>query len=210
MGRIRAVVFDMDGVLLDAREWHYEALNHALAWFGHTVARDEHLARFDGLPTRKKLEMLSAERGLPRGLHAFINERKQSYTQDLLAERCAPMAQHLHLVSVLRQQGYRLALASNSIRRTVDAFADRAGLRGFFEFTLSADDVVEPKPSPEIYALAIRRLGLAPDACLIVEDNEHGVRAARGSGAHVLRVTGVQDVHLDAVREAIRRVEAAP
>lgn len=210
MGRIRAVVFDMDGVLLDAREWHYEALNRALGWFGHTVGRAEHLARYDGLPTRKKLEMLTAERSLPQGLHAFINERKQAYTQDLLAHRCAPVTEHVNLVSALRQEGYRLALASNSIRRTVEAFTVRSGLRDFFEFTLSADDVVQPKPSPEIYDLALRRLGVAPEECLVVEDNDHGVRAAQASGAHVLRVAGVEEVHLGAVRKALHRAERAP
>ncbi len=69
---IRAVMFDMDGVLIDAREWHYEALNRALGLLGFTINRYDHLSSYDGLPTRRKLEMLSIERGLPRGLHDFL------------------------------------------------------------------------------------------------------------------------------------------
>ena len=64
---IRAVVFDMDGVLIDAREWHYDALNRALGLFGYAISRLEHLTTFDGLSTRQKLDLLSLDRGLPRG-----------------------------------------------------------------------------------------------------------------------------------------------
>ena len=78
--KIRAIVFDMDGVLIDAREWHYEALNQALGLLGFSISRFDHLSTYDGLPTRRKLEMLSMERGLPRALHDFINALKQEYT----------------------------------------------------------------------------------------------------------------------------------
>ncbi len=75
MSLIKAVLFDMDGVLIDAREWHYLALNRALQLFGKEISREDHLANFDGLPTRKKLERLSVDRGLPTELHEFINDR---------------------------------------------------------------------------------------------------------------------------------------
>ena len=68
---IKAVIFDMDGVLIDAREWHYEALNRALRLFGMEISRTDHLTTFDGLPTRRKLEMLSSTNGLPVELHGF-------------------------------------------------------------------------------------------------------------------------------------------
>ena len=71
---IKAIIFDMDGVLIDAKEWHYEALNRALSLFGLSISRYDHLTTYDGLPTKKKLEMLSLERDLPRELHSFINE----------------------------------------------------------------------------------------------------------------------------------------
>lgn len=63
---IKAIFFDMDGVLIDAKEWHYEALNRALELFGMPISQVDHLTTFDGLPTRKKLEMLTLGRGLPR------------------------------------------------------------------------------------------------------------------------------------------------
>ncbi len=91
---IRAIIFDMDGVLIEAKDWHYEALNRALRLFGLEISRYEHLSVFDGLPTRDKLEMLSVERGLPRALHSFINEMKQQFTMELVHCACKPRFCH--------------------------------------------------------------------------------------------------------------------
>jgi beta-phosphoglucomutase-like phosphatase (HAD superfamily) len=88
MDKIKAIIFDMDGVLIDAKDWHYEALNRALGLFGMEISRYDHLVSYDGLPTKKKLEMLSLERGLPYSLHEFINEIKQQYTMELVYTKC--------------------------------------------------------------------------------------------------------------------------
>src|SRR4051812_14635504 len=119
MGSIKAVVFDMDGVLIDAREWHFEALNRALGLFGYAISRFDHLTTFDGLSTRQKLEMLSQDRGLPRGLHGFLNDLKQLYTTELVHLRCRPSFAHEYALSKLKDLGYKLAVASNSVRASV-------------------------------------------------------------------------------------------
>ena len=85
---IKAVIFDMDGVLIDAKEWHYEALNKALGLFGYEISRYDHLVTYDGLPTSKKLEMLTMEKGMPQKLHTFINSLKQQYTVDKIRNIC--------------------------------------------------------------------------------------------------------------------------
>src|ERR1700733_1488983 len=108
MARIRAVIFDMDGVLINAKDWHFEALNKALALFGFQVSRFDHLVTYDGLPTRRKLEMLTLEHGLPKGLHQFINELKQLYTLEFVYARCKPIFTHEYALSRLRADGYRL------------------------------------------------------------------------------------------------------
>ena len=207
MPKIEAIIFDMDGVLIDAKEWHYEALNRALGLFGYAISRYDHMVTYDGLPTSRKLEMLSLERGLPRGLHAFINEIKQAYTVELIHSRCKPLFPHEYALSQLRARGYRLAVASNSIRPTVDLMMGRARLDGYLEFTLSNQDVKQAKPDPEIYVVAAERLGLDPSQCLIVEDNLNGIKAAQASGAHVMQVGGVDDVHLDAILARVRQIE---
>src|SRR6266568_3529031 len=87
---IKAVVFDMDGVLIEAKDWHYDALNRALRLFGYEISRYDHITTFDGLPTRKKLQMLTAENGLPVELHEFINDMKQRYTMEIVNALCKP------------------------------------------------------------------------------------------------------------------------
>lgn len=207
MAKIEAVIFDMDGVLIDAKEWHYEALNRALSLFGYAISRYDHMVIYDGLPTKRKLDMLSIERGLPRGLHDFINEMKQSYTTELIHSKCKPVFSHEYALSQLRAKGYRLAVASNSIRPTVDLMIEKSRLAPYLEFTLSNQDVRKAKPDPEIYHEAIRRFGLLADSCLIVEDNPNGIKAARAAGAHVMEVGSVEDVHLDAILARIRIIE---
>jgi HAD superfamily hydrolase (TIGR01509 family) len=204
---IEAVVFDMDGVLIDARDWHYEALNRALALLGYTISRYDHLSTYDGLPTRRKLEMLSLERGLPRALHGFLNDLKQQYTMELVHARCKPVFQHEFALSNLRSRGYRLAVASNSVGRTVEVMLERANLAPYLSATVSNEDVTRAKPDPEMYALAMERLGVAPARTLVVEDNEHGIQAAQAAGAHVLVVKDPLDVTLDRIEDRIRELE---
>lgn len=207
MAEIKAVVFDMDGVLIDAREWHYEALNRALGLFGYTISRMDHLTTFDGLPTRKKLEMLSIDRGLPRGLHTFLNDLKQLYTTELIHLRCKPTFAHEYALSKLKEMGYRLAVASNSVRATVELMMERSSLRRYLDLLLSNQDVRSPKPDPEMYQVAASRLGLSPAQCLVVEDNPNGIRSAEDAGCPVMVVHGVEDVHLGAILAAVRRIE---
>lgn len=191
---IKAIVFDMDGVLIDARDWHYEALNRALRLFGLEISRYDHLTTFDGLPTRRKLELLSLQYHLPAALHDFINEMKQKYTLEIVEARCRPRFNHQFALARLQASGYRMAVASNSVRRSIEIMLERADLSRYFEFFLSNEDVARSKPDPEMYDQAITRLGVRPSETLIVEDNQHGIRAAMASGAHVLAVQDVTDV----------------
>ena len=207
--KIKAIIFDMDGVLIEAKEWHYEALNRALRLFGYEISRYDHLVTYDGLPTKKKLEMLSIERGLPRGLHSFINDMKQQYTMDLVQTQCKPRFVHEYALSKLKSEGYGLAVASNSIRNTVETMMIKADLLQYLDFFLSNQDVSKPKPDPEIYAVAIQRFGLKPDECLILEDNFNGIAAAKASGAHVLEIDTVDDVNYENIKSTISSVEGA-
>lgn len=207
MNKIKAVIFDMDGVLIDAKDWHYEALNQALKLFGYQISRYDHLVTFDGLPTKKKLEMLSMENGLPSGLHQFINEMKQNYTMEYVYMKCKPLFDHQYALSKLKSEGYKLALASNSVRITIDMMMEKADLQKYLDFTLSNQDVKKAKPDPEIYTTAINRLGYKPEECLIVEDNINGVKAALASGANLLKVETVYDVTYTNIKNRIKEIE---
>jgi HAD superfamily hydrolase (TIGR01509 family) len=205
--KIKAIIFDMDGVLIDAQDWHYEALNKALTIFGMEITRVEHLTAFDGLSTSQKLKMLSKVHSLPVSLHCFINEMKQQYTMDLTQQLCKPTFHHQYALSKFKEEGYQLAVASNSIRNTVKVMMEKSCLLGYLDFFLSNQDVTNGKPDPEIYNLAISKLGLKPDECVIVEDNEIGLKAAFASGANVLKVDSVDDVNFDNIQAFINEVE---
>lgn len=205
--KIKAIIFDMDGVLVDAKDWHYEALNKALGLFGLNISRYDHLVTFDGLPTRKKLEMFSQEHNLPLELHDFICEMKQIYTTQYILTRCKPVFCHEYAISQLKRQGYKLAVCSNAVRFSVEMMMKLSGLLEYFDFFLSNQDISKPKPHPEIYEIAIKKLGLKPRECLILEDNKHGIEAASASGAHVLKVNSIADVNYDRILDKIKQTE---
>jgi HAD superfamily hydrolase (TIGR01549 family) len=151
--------------------------------------------------------MLTLEMGLPKELHHFINEMKQMYTMELVHSLCKPKFIHEYALSTLKAKGFKLAVASNSIKDTVQVMMQKAHLDRYLDLMLSASDVVFPKPNPEIYLTAIQRLGFSPSECVIVEDNENGIAAARASGAHVLEVHEVDDVNLMNIQKFISKSE---
>ena len=206
---IKAVIFDMDGVLIEAKDWHYEALNQALSLFGFEISRHDHENRFDGLPTRTKLGILSQESALPPGLHSFINRMKQQYTSELARRHLRPNALHLHALQTLRAEGYRLGVASNSVRATIELMMALSGLAPYLDFVLSNEDVRHAKPAPEIYRKAMTLANVAPHECLVLEDNPFGWQAASDAGAHLLKIGGVNDVHYGNICRAIRAAEEA-
>lgn len=204
---IKAILFDMDGVLIDAEDWHYEALNKALSLFGMQISRLDHIANFDGLPTLKKLEFLSLERGLPIQLHTFINEMKQKYTMEIVHTRCKPFFPHQYALSNLKALGYKMAICSNSVRNSVLTMIERAELTEYLELMISNEDVVNSKPNPEMYIKAMAHFNLSPLECLIIEDNENGIKAAKAAGGYLLVVKDVSEVTLNNILNRIAEID---
>ncbi len=198
---IKAVLFDLDGVLVDAREWHYEALNQALAVFGYGISRDEHESFYNGLPTMRKLKKLSQEKGFPESLHNLVNDIKQVNTRKFLHSQTKPSFEKQLMLKRLKNAGLKLAVCSNSVRDTVEVMLHNAMLKDYFDLLLSNQDVVNNKPHPEIYLTAMERLGVLPEETVIVEDAPHGVEAARASGANVVVVDNANDVNLYIFKE---------
>ncbi len=205
--KIKAIIFDMDGVLIDAKEWHYDALNQALEIFGEKIDRSEHLSSFDGLPTRSKLDLLSKSGRIPIHLHEFINELKQAFTMEITAVRCKPRFIHQYALSMLKLDGYKLALASNSVIKTINTMMELASLSEYLEFSLSNEDVNNPKPSPEIYLKALRKLNLNSKEVVVVEDNKNGIEAAKAAGTNVLEVESTNEVTYNNIKQFIMNLE---
>ena len=207
MEKIKTILFDMDGVLIDAKEWHYEALNRALGLFGLGISRVDHLRTFDGLPTRDKLRILSDTSYFPTELHDFINELKQQYTAEEINMKCRPLFQHEYALSRLKKEGYKIAVCSNSIRRTIQMMMEKSELISYIDLIMSNEDVEKAKPDPEIYVRAMNRLNADPEECLILEDNQNGIRAALASGGYLLRVETVYDVNYTNIISRIKEIE---
>ena len=203
---IKAILFDMDGVLVDAKDWHYHTLNIALEKYNHFISIEDHINRFDGLPTAVKLEILTKELGLDPQLHATINDLKQKHTLDFFEKKCCIDPQQIKMLRKLSAK-YKICLCSNSKRKTIQTFLEKSGTEKFFQFYLSNEDIKKPKPNPEIYSKAIKKLNLDPKECLIIEDNFNGIKAAKKSGAHVLEIKEIIEVNYNNISDRIQEIQ---
>ncbi len=204
---MKAIIFDMDGVLIDATEWHYEALDKALNLFGFKITKDMHVTEYNGLPTRKKLEMLSIQKGFPRSLIEFTNKVKQKYTQDVVFNRCKPSFEKQLMLSKLKKEGYILAVCSNSIRESIDLMLSKSGILEYFDFFIGNNEGLKPKPHPDPYLHAFKKIGIEPHEAVIVEDSLPGIQSAKASGAHTCEVKGYQEVNYRRIKDFITKVE---
>ena len=203
---LEAVLFDMDGVLIDARDWHFDALNESLRIFGLTITRDDHLKKFNGLSTKNKLAILTEENGLPIELHEVIEAVKQDRTLRIAAQKCFPNIAHQVLIARLKANGIKVGLVTNSVRKTTEFMLEYAGLLHFMDVVVTNEDVINGKPSPDGYLLAMRTLEVSPGNCVVVEDGDYGIAAAESAGARVLRVSGPNDVGLDLLLPLMREM----
>ena len=205
---IKAIIFDLDGVLVDARTLHFEAFKQAfeLSCPPHTLTWKEHEEVYDGLSTRQKLQKMIDSNLITEDQSVKISYEKQKLTGSLIEQIIHVKPYLIHLLETLRSEGYILVCATNSIRETLDTMLRKLNISEFFSFTLSNNDVINPKPSPEIYNLAFKKLGLLPTECLICEDSDYGRKAAYSSTAHVLEIEDASDLTLEKINQKIKSI----
>jgi HAD superfamily hydrolase (TIGR01509 family) len=189
---IQLIIFDLDGVLVEAKNIHFDALNEALG-SKYSIGWNEHLSKYDGLKTNQKLEMLTKEKGLPTELYKQVWDEKQRLTLKKLSD-LKPSTQLQVCMSSLVSQGYKIACCSNSIRKTVLTVLSKLGIIEYFDLILSNEDVKNSKPHPEIYWKAISMTGCLPEETLIIEDSPFGLLAASRSKSHIMRVGSPKDI----------------
>jgi HAD superfamily hydrolase (TIGR01509 family) len=200
----RLIIFDLDGVLIDSRELHYNSLNAALERVGKefVISREEHLSTYDGLNTTRKLELLSEKKGLNRNLFNQIWKDKQIATFDVI--RAFPQDEKLiKIFSELYQQGIKIAVASNSIRETVKLSLLSTGVLSYVDYFVSNQDVKRTKPFPEMYWKCMTALDCLPKNTVIIEDSHIGRQGALDSGAHLIPVKDSTDLTEEKINEAI-------
>lgn len=192
-----AFVFDLDGVLIDSKEIHFDALNLALSEIDshYVISKKDQASTFEGLSTKAKLDILSYSKGLPKELHNVIWEKKQIYSAEMF--KVFDKDQELiNIFKLIKSFSIKIGVASNAIRETVLESLKSLGIYDLVDYALSNEDVSNPKPNPEIYKLMISLLGSSPEKTVIFEDSEIGQAAARASMAKLFPVTKRKDISL--------------
>ena len=198
----KLVIFDLDGVLVEAKEIHFDALNSALKNIDkkYSISWEEHLRTYDGLKTYDKLKILSSSKGLPfdEEIHKMIFVDKQNYTTKYL-NNLKEDKKLIDIFIMLKEQNFKIACCSNSVQNTVKLVLKKLGIINFFDLALSNEDVKFAKPHPEIYWKAMSHFGALPEETLIIEDSPTGLTSAYKSGAKVLRVKNPKDFDIEKI-----------
>ena len=192
----KLVIFDLDGVLIDSRELHYDALNEALRKVGqeYVISREEHLSTYDGLNTTRKLELLSEQKGLDRKYFNQIWQDKQNATFELIRKLPSNNTAK-YIIDELKKKGWKVAVASNSIRETIRIALDTIGILGVVDYIVSNEDVKRTKPFPEMYWKCMTALNTLPKNTIIIEDSHIGRQGAIDSGAILYPVENANDLN---------------
>ena len=205
---IKLIVFDLDGVLVDARDLHYEAFNLALNEIDpqYVIDKEEHLSTYDGRPTKTKLELLTENKGFPPEKYNEAWEKKQEKTVDIINKMTTDYRM-AHVLSELKKSGYKIYVGSNSVKHTIKMMLLRRGILEFVDEIFSNEDVDNPKPSPEIYLRCMVRAGASPKETLVIEDSHVGRKSAIDSGAHLFPVKNSSDVILEDIVRKIKKLD---
>lgn len=201
---LKLVIFDMDGVLVDACEWHKDALNMALKEVcNYKISDDQHYSIFNGLPTSKKLEKLSEMGVVDPKHHEKINKLKQENTIKIILKNSKHEAEKIQLMKWLKEREVRVACFTNSIKKTATLILEKAGIFPQLDMFLTNQDVENPKPDPEGYIKVLNNLNVNCKNAMIVEDSPKGLEAAISSGCKVMKVGNAKEVNIENLRRFI-------
>jgi len=179
-GRPAAIIFDMDGVLIDSEPIGYEAMGLVMASHGapyDLVQNDE----FVGRTSTETFRILRARHGMRPEAEELARQFREAKIR-IVRERGVPMPGVLDVLARARGAGYRLALASSAEVPVIEATVEALGLAPYFELRVSGGEVRRGKPAPDVFLETARRLALPPARCLVVEDSRNGLLAAKAAG----------------------------
>tara|TARA_A100001011_G_scaffold50691_1_gene48659 strand:+ start:9426 stop:10775 length:1350 start_codon:yes stop_codon:yes gene_type:complete len=200
---IKLICFDLDGVLIEAKKIHYEALNSALEK-KYQISWEEHLAKYDGLKTNDKLNLLHKEKKLSKLEFQKIWENKQLNTINQIKK--INKSDSIFSVFKMISPDYKIAICSNSIKRTVLTSLSKLQIIEYVDLIISNEDVKVSKPHPEIYWKAMSFFGVLPEETIIFEDSPVGLKSAHDSGAHVKRIKSTSDINTHNINQSINNL----
>lgn len=201
---ITTILYDLDGVLIETKKWHFNTLNTALKKYGYTISEDEHKNIYEGLPTLNKLKIMTTRIGLNPSLYDnIIRDKNNEITKYI--DTCNVDQSKLELVIKMKKAGIKQAVCSNTTKQTVVLVLQRMNLINYLDVIFTKQDIDIPKPHPMIYLKAINHFNEIPSNCLILEDSNHGLKAAIESGAQILKVENTKDVNYEKVYKEMLR-----
>lgn len=205
---IKLIIFDLDGVLVDSEIMHRESLLDAIKDItGMQRHEYEYLFKIDGRTTQEKLVALKEFTNLSDLDIQLIDDKKQ---QNLIRHLFRGFRTSPNLATMIEilSKKYKLCIASNSRKENVINILNIIGISGYFERIYSNNDVVNPKPAPDIFLRQIEEMNVPPNETLILEDSEAGCIAARASGAHLFEIDNLEQVTLENIENVIKRIDA--
>jgi len=198
-------IFDLDGVLVDACDWHKQALNRALLEVcNYQISNEEHIKTFNGIPTKKKLEILNEKKIVKKKDFDKIFELKQKYTVDCIKKLSKKRKEKIELLEYCKENNIRVFCYTNSIRKTAELMLETSGVKDYFEFILTNEDVDKPKPHEEGYELLLKKYKLDPYKTLIFEDSPKGLASAWKTECDVYQVRNIDDLNLSLVKRLMK------
>lgn len=186
-GRKKAIIFDMDGVLVDSEKYYIKLITEMFTLKGIKVD-ERNLYPIIGADMRQCLKYIcklikkyGKEEVLEQEISEYLNNNRPNYKTLLFDDV-------IDVLKNLTRKGYILALASSSSFKTIYKMLDETGLRVYFEIVVSGDELSKSKPDPMIYNYTVNRLGLKKEECIIIEDSKYGIEAGKCAGVHVIAI----------------------
>ena len=196
----KAVLFDLDGVLVDACEWHRVSLNEALREVcNYEISIDDHYREFNGIPTKVKLKKLADMGIIDTNCFDAVETLKQKKTIEIINKFAFIRQEKIQLMKYLKQKNIKIACYTNSIRETATLMLEKTGIKEYFDLIVTNQDVTKSKPDPEGYNYCIKNLALSKNEVIIIEDSDKGFQAAIACGAKVIRVKNQDDVTVELI-----------
>ncbi len=207
---VKALLFDLDGVLVDAMAWHEEAFLTALRMHGNiTLTSLEHRERYAGLSTKQKLAALERVGLISPKQVSEIAQEKQRLTGHLIEQRTVVDRQRVYLLEHFAAAGFTLGCVTNCIKSTATELLRRTELLPFMACLVTNEDVTSPKPAPEPYYKACSLLGLQPEETLVFEDHDLGLTSAFNAGCWTTQILEYRELTVERVWTAIQQANAA-
>jgi len=205
--RTAAVVFDMDGLLIDSERLNFAASRHAAAELGHSLD-DELYSRLIGKTEADVTDLLRAELGAGFPMPRFATLLSAEWRRLIASSGMPLMAGADELTRLLAKRGIPMAVATSTYRAAAERSLTLAGLDGRFDVMVTGDEVERGKPAPDIYLEAAARLGVAPERCAAFEDSNPGLLAAADAGMAAVLVPDMQPPSDEARRRATAVLES--